>query len=348
MKGNYINSARNIIYHGDNVVSLELKSNNDEWVPDKIRYLDRLTYSNDNGKLKCDDCDGIIINPGDFSKDSLQIRYPPVGINTCLRFYDDTCDIFDIEMSHIKVERKISISMSLFMTNVNNTVENQYSINLSEWKNKYLSSILKNLDNQPDFIKKYELNLFLENKLKRFYNKYFSRYDNLNVHIMKGNSIGGSPGAMWRFLNLTNKKYDLSIVVDIDEPWDWISQFESIPGSEKYAIMTTRQTDVWINGSKLAINFATIIASHIVSRPIYFDYDIKLVMIGFIYYIKNYQSTVSYDNPTRQITHYNHPLLEQPYGWGSKYPIYGFDEHFLSRMFVHSVDYDRILFHSLI
>lgn len=344
MKGNYINTARNIIYHGDNVVSLELLSNNGTWISDRIRYLDRFSYSNDDGKLKCDDCQDIV-SSGDFSKDSLQARYPQVSIDSCLRFFDDRCDIFDIETSHIKVTKKINISMSLFMTNVNNTVENQYPINLLEWKKKYLSSILKNLDNQPDFIKKYELNLFLENRLKKFYDKYFSQYDNLNVHIMKGNSIGGSPGTMWRFLNLTNKNYDLSIVVDVDEPWDWIAQFESIP--ENYAIMTTKQTDVWINGSKLAINFATIIASHIVSRPIYFNYDIKSAMIGFIHYIINYQATISYDNPTRQITHYNHPLPEQPYGWGSRYPIYGFDEHFLSRMFVHSVDHDKILFHTL-
>jgi hypothetical protein len=347
MKGNYISTSRNITYLGDNVVSLELQSNNGDWLPNRIRYLERFSYSNDDGKLKCDDCENIV-TPGDFSKDSLQVRYPHVTLDTCLRFYDEMCDIFDIETSYIKVNKRINISMSLFMSNVNNTVDNQYPINLLEWKRKYLSSILKNLDNQPDFIKKYELNLFLENRLKKFYDKYFSLYDNLNVHIMKGNSIGGSPGAMWRFLNLTNKKYDLSIVVDIDEPWDWIAQFESFPGNENYAIMTTRQSDVWINESKLAINFATIIASHIVTRPCHFDYDIKLAMIGFIHYIINYQATISYDNPTRRITHYNHPLPEQPYGWGSKYPVYGFDEHFLSRMFVHSVDHNKILFHNLL
>lgn len=342
MKGSYIYSATNITDE-NNRIQCELLASDGQWVENSIMYVPDLEYHNVEGRFTWDTMNPGI-SPNDNSLSSLILRYPQVSARDCLINYKSS-DIFDIQNSVINAKKKKCICISLFKANPNNTQTVKLPVDQNMWNEKYLDRLIHNLDNIPDSLNEYEINLYMDPELRHMYKLYFSDYKFLNVYIMKNNSIGACPGSMYRFLKLFDKHYDVVVCADIDESWDWIEMYEKMSNKNRHVITTPKSADIFIDENEVSINYPTVNASRIITRPklLNGDYDMKKLMIGFINYcqIKQNESLYVSDYP---ITWYNHPIPNQPHGWGSRYPMFGFDEYFLKHVIVYLCDYNQIKF----
>jgi hypothetical protein len=156
---------------------------------------------------------------------------------------------------------------------------------------------------------------------------------------MKSESIGANPGAMWRFMDITNKNYKTVFVLDIDD-LKWSSRIRLLEQFKDYKLCSTHSGDVTITNEPYcpAYNFCTINASGIISKPQKFDYNIVDVMKGFINLCKNREKSANpycFDD-NDPITYWNQPVQGHKYGWGRIPTKYAFDEFFLK----HVVYYD--------
>jgi hypothetical protein len=160
----------------------------------------------------------------------------------------------------------------------------------------------------------------------------FLHYPFVNVFLMKSESIGAQPGMLWRFMDLTNQSYKTVFVADIDESWDWIDSFEGSTAK----VATLKPTEVLVSKTPYipSYNFTTIIGSHVMTKPLKFNYNIVDVLKGFISLCKRREKSRNpccfYDQDP--ITLWNHPVGDHRYGWGRLTTVYGFDELFMKHV----------------
>lgn len=328
-KGSWSLTAKDVVYN-DNKLKCKLKTKKGKWSKNEITFFPQYKYTNIDGRFEWDNCKNGV-NFKSISHENIRKRYKEVTIQRCLDNVTNEYDYwFEIQSSYIQCNRSKCISISLFRKNVDNNYDNQFSLDISKWETKYLNSLNKNLDsyNQNDKC----VNLYLANDLSYLLDT-FRNYNFLNIYIMKSSSIGAQPGMLWRFMDLTNKSYEQVIVADIDESWNWCKNIEYTN-----KLVTLNPRDKFIDEYKTAINFTTIIGSHIVCKPSKFNYDIKNIIKGFIKlcYIRiNSSNPYGFDD-NDPIIYWNQPVRNQKYGWGKIPTMYGFDEFFLK----HVIYYD--------
>lgn len=332
-RGTWSLSAKDIVYNGNNL-KCKLETENGEWLQNEIVFFPQYEYKNKNGRFEWDNCkNGVNINS--YSHEDISKRYTEVTIQRCIdNLTNEYDDWFEIDTSHVQCNRSKCISISLFRKNVNNEYDNQYPVDVSYWETKYLNYLKKNLDSYDQNDKC--VNLYLANDLSNLLDTFIT-YKFLNIYIMKSPSIGAQPGTFWRHMDLTNKSYEQVFVADIDEPWDWCKEeaFEVLTDK----LITLKPGDAWIDKCHTCINFSTIMAGHIVSRPSKFNYDMKNVIKGFIKlcYIRINSSNPYGFNENDTINYWNQPIgTTHKYGWGTCPTGYGFDELFLK----HVIYYD--------
>ena len=249
---------------------------------------------------------------------------------------------FEIEEKFINCIKDKCISISLFKKNVDNTYNNQYNVDNNKWMNKYYKSLIENLNtyNTNNIC----VNLYLANDLKNYIPE-LSKYNFLNIFLMKSSSIGAQPGMLWRFMDITNKSYKKIFIADIDENWHWVNNLDK--KNYPHKLITLKPGDVLICNNPYipAYNFATIIGSHILVNPIKFDYNIIDIMKGFISICKQREKSINpycFDDDGI-ITLWNQPTCENSFGWGRRITVYGFDEFFLKHVIYYDV-YPDLLF----
>jgi hypothetical protein len=333
-RGSWSLTAKDISYNG-NILKCKLRTKKGKWLKNEITFFPQYEYHNIDGRFEWDNCKNGV-NFKSISHENIRKRYKEVTIQRCLdNLTNEYDDWFEIESSHIQCNRSKCISISLFRKHSLNTYDNQYNVEKDLWDTKYLNNLKKNLDsyNQNDKC----VNLYLANDLSYLLDT-FRKYNFLNIYIMKSSSIGAQPGMLWRFIELTNKSYEQVIVADIDESWDWC---KNIRYTNKLGTLNpfkhtdgAYRGDVEINNYRNALNFATILGSHIVSNPSKFNYDIKNVIKGFIKlcYIRISSSNPYGFDDNDPITYWNNPVECHIYGWGKIPTMYGFDEFFLKHV----------------
>lgn len=333
MKGSFITTTRNFkcLDPETRLAEMELRNRKGEWIKTKIHFVPHLEYINNDGYLEWVG-NHVPYSAQDTSLGALQSRYPPISISCCLQNFVES-DLFDIQKKHRRVKHKKAIFISLFK---------QHKSNDQTWKDKYLNSLLSNLEQSRELLPDYEINLYLDHDLQDLYDKCFRTFPNLNVSIMKNSSKYEQPGMMWRFLELQNRRYRLIVICDIDESWDWVKQWESQMDHSSVLLTCYPVPNHVEQQSKVSVNYTTVLGSHIMFRPrkCHSFYDMRKVLIGFIFYCQSLPPFTKQD----QVTVYNHPIHNRPRGWGSKYPEYGFDEHFLKHVFVYTIPHKYIKF----
>jgi hypothetical protein len=334
--GTFKDTARNIVYFDNNMVRCDLLADDGMWVHNIFKFFPQYEYYNVNGKIEWTNCrNNVEIN--NYSHEHIERRYKTVSIQRCLEnLTSDYDEWFEIQKQYNNCVRSKCIFISLFKKNVNNTFNNEFSVDETYWKNKYYNSLINNLDNY-----KYTdicVNLYLASDLSHYIPE-FLKYTFLNIFLMKSESVGAQPGTLWRFMHINNKIYKTVFLCDIDESWDWVNSWDN-KYNRGYKLCTLKPADGLIAPLPYATtyNFATIMAGHTMIDPNKFNYNIIDVMKGFISLCKKRETS---NNPycfddADAITFWNQPLHANNFGWGRKITEYGFDEFFLK----HVIYYD--------
>ena len=168
---------------------------------------------------------GVTLN--DLSPESILARYPKVEIDTCLEYsrddtgrFMDTNSWFEIARSINNVQRnKKALAFSLFRKKPDFPFGSLSEDERNAWEQRYAAPFERALG--PDgFINyhygdSFDFHLYLANDLAYLVDENkLPKHANLTIHIMKSSSIGAGPGAMWRFLSLSNQAYDIVASAD--------------------------------------------------------------------------------------------------------------------------------------
>jgi hypothetical protein len=331
-KGSWKASARNIKYNGRSI-ECELQNIKGEYVPNQMDFFPNFFYENIDGRFEWNQCkNGVEFN--NLSHEHISRRYKEIKITHCLEYLTNEYDSwFHIEKKIIKCVKDRCISVSLFRKNANNLYENEYPVN-ANWKKKYYDSLIHNLNHFDD--DRMCVNLYLARDL-HVYISELSKYSFLNIFLMKSESIGAQPGTLWRFIDITNQDYQTVFLVDIDENWLWVKEYDEEIHTCKLTTIKNTDNVIGINPLTPAYNFPTILAGHSIVKPHRFSYNIVDVMKGFISLCKAREKSRNpycfFDNDP--ITLWNQPVGYHKYGWGRLITVYGFDEFFLKHVVYH-------------
>ena len=236
-----------------------------------------------------------------------------------------------------------AITVSFFCQNVNNTYLNEFESpdhtdENSEWYNKYYLNLLKLVNDKKTILPEYKLRIYLENQLDYLKDNLINEYT--EIYLMKNNSVGANPGALWRFIAFDDKLLDIAFSIDIDD--ELINSVKYIEIFEKHdktfgRFLGNCEDDLRIdkNDNNSPLNYAVVMAGINGIRP-------KKSNISFIYYIVLFMLLIDrqfnsdekcriYDN--EELTIYNKPFKNNSYCWGCNPFIYGFDEKVFKHIF---------------
>ena len=259
--------------------------------------------------------------------------------------YDEISEFFEIDKIINKQNQSNCISVSLFCADSNNTYPDQYpspSIEYgSKWYNKYMQKfidIINNFNNST-YKDSWKIRVYLEPKLLELLSSI--NKDNVEIYVMKKNTIGANPGALWRFLAFYDKSIECVFCSDIDEDFinikRWLNIINdcNIKYKDKVLIRTSTfsKDNSYLIGDRLdAYNIVVILGSMIGFYPRRSSLDIKNLLIKYtclrINRLKLSNSHLDYDDDIPH-TNFNRPLTPNNVGWGGNPFKYGFDEKFL-------------------
>lgn len=252
----------------------------------------------------------------------------------------EIASLFEIEKIINSTNKSNCISMSLFCQSVNNKKRQpehslDYQCNDSKWYTTYYKSLLKFIEefNNSKYFSTFKIRLFLENQLGCFIDELVSKSQNIEIYLMKQNSIGAQPGMLWRFLSFDDKSLDVVYCSDIDINFSEITnKLDSFINANKtigrYLTYCSDNLIIDKNNKESPLNYQVCLGSSIAIRPKLLDINIKKIIISYIIY-KNFRyKTVkpSEEFDYANTSKYNRPIGEHIYGWGGYWTMYGFDE----------------------
>jgi hypothetical protein len=282
---------------------------------------------------------------------SIEEMYPPVPVSMLVsdewqrrfrEYFLDTgefeCDPFEVS-SRTERPQKKCFSVSLFRQSVDNQFPGQFPVDEARWREKYwggLCSIVGEMNLFPEW----KLRIYVEARLGDMAGAAFAGHPRIELYRMRVDSVGANPGTMWRCLALGDRSLDEVFVVDIDESLaykaDYIASFEMDRWSAIARLggfASAREYLVDPPHSRVK-NYATMIGSHVMSRPARWDFDLAAAMRGFMAYRRHMATTgrpwayAEDDTPNA----YNRPIGGHSFGWGSHWFMYCFDERFLKHV----------------
>ena len=252
-------------------------------------------------------------------------------------------DLFEVERIINKCDKSNCISVSFFCQNVNNTYINEfksmnYNDTTSKWYFKYYVNLQKFI---YDFIKSkyyttYKLRIYLEKQLEIFIPKLVR--NNIEIYLMKNNSIGGGPGMLWRYLVFDDKNIETAYVFDIDENFNTLSKYINLFSKSNKTLgrcFLHHSKNFKIDKNNIAINYPVVLGGIISMRPKKVDISFNNTCINYMLY-KMLRSTTKFpnlENDSDSETIYNMPIKNHIYGWGSHWYMYGFDEKIWKHLF---------------
>jgi hypothetical protein len=235
-----------------------------------------------------------------------------------------------------------AITVSFFCQNTNNTYPNEFESpdhndKNSEWYNKYYLNLLKLVNDKKTILPEYKLRIYLENKLAYLKDDLINDYT--EIYLMKNNSVGANPGALWRFIAFDDKSLDIAFSLDIDE--DLINNIKYIKIFEEHdktfgRFLSNHEDDLRISkNDNNPFNYPVVMAGISCIRP-------KKSNISFIHYIvlfmllinRRFNSDKKWSiDDNEELTIYNKPFNNNLYCWGCNPFIYGFDEKVFKHIF---------------
>jgi hypothetical protein len=234
---------------------------------------------------------------------------------------------------------KKCVSICLFKQSADNRIPNEFPLDEECWQQKYWIGLL-NLVKEMTCFPEWKLRTYVERDLGEQVFAVLSSHPQVELFRMSINSVGASPGTLWRFLALADRSLEVVLVTDVDEPlgikvdyirsfemdrWSSIGRIGGFQSGRKYLVDPKQST---------AKNYATMLASRIMSRPARCDFDLAAAMRGFMAYRKYMSMTDrpwSYSQDERPSV-YNRPIGAHVHGWGSHWYMYCFDERFLKHV----------------
>ena len=282
---------------------------------------------------------------------SIVEMYPPVAVESLIS--DESQNEFHkrfiqsgefeadpFEIAHIVKRPHVNcVAVSLFKQNVEDRVSGQFPVDEPTWDRRYWSS-LKRIAAEMKSLPSWKLRIYVERQLWDLVVSEFSDHAQIELCCMRTNSVGASPGTLWRFLALSDCDLENVLVTDVDEPLLLKqNRMETFLQDHEYAISRNggfsdlRQYLVDMTHSS-AKNYATIIASFVMSRPERFDFEISKAMKGFM---ANRRKQNEKTRPWAYADHeqpsvYNQAIGSHSLGWGSHWFGYCFDERFLKHV----------------
>ncbi len=247
-----------------------------------------------------------------------------------------------------------AICISYFISYRFNSFPQQHPVNLDKFKSSYHERLLRNLDWFRDHIDHniWKIRAYLcpwaitqTDILERLL-----ECDFVEVVIMKNETVGHSPGALWRLLAMSDTLLNNALIADIDEYWDSEKILKYFPKIAQYDKALSRlhhlpRERFWLrtDGSAYnavsdgsAKNYPTILASRIYVQPRRLNIpDIDILMSSYAW-LRQKRSTT--DKPWSQIsddevsTPYNKGFRHDIYGAGNHWLWYCFDERFLKHV----------------
>lgn len=282
---------------------------------------------------------------------SIQDMYPPVPVSLLVsdewqrRFDEYFVQSGEFESDPFQVVERIErshrkcVSVSLFKQSVDNRVPQEFPVNEGAWRAKYWNGLMRVAAEMP-LLPDWKLRIYVERDLADETAADLSDHPQVELYCMRTNSVGGSPGMLWRLMALADHSLDVALVTDIDEALSeklvYMQSFEMDARSSIGRIgglVSDRGFLVAPNQSHVK-NYTTILGSRVMSRCRRFDFDIADAMRGFMAFRKHCASSDrpwAYAGDERESV-YNQPIGAHIYGWGSHWYMYGFDERFLKHV----------------
>jgi Mannosyltransferase putative len=234
------------------------------------------------------------------------------------------------------------VSVCLFRKNSNNRHRDEFPVEESGWTQKYWNGLQGRIDEMsrlPDW----KLRIYVEPDLwPRVYDQFRGR-DCVELYRMRTNSVGASPGSLWRYLAFNDTSLDLVFATDIDESllgkWDLVTTFAACDWSDlgRLGGFADPRDSLVSPGSSTARNYATILGSRVAARPRRMDFDLAAAMRGFMalrrFYAMTPRAWACSDEDS--MSDYNRPFGNHAYGWGAHWYMYCFDERFLAHVLYH-------------
>jgi hypothetical protein len=252
-------------------------------------------------------------------------------------------DLFEVETIINPCDKLKCISVSFFCQNVNNTYENQYGvINFNDintrWYSKYYVNLKKLINdfNKSIYIKTFKIRIYLENQLSPLIPKLIDK--NVEIYQMKHNSIGGSPGMLWRYLVFDDKNIEVAHVFDIDENFSFLSNYIKLFSKSDKTLgryFVSHKKEFKINKTSNAINYPVVSGGIIGFRPKQSELNFSDIIVSYILYrmLRSKSNFPNLENDTDPETIYNMPFNDHIYGWGGHWNMYGFDEKIWKHLF---------------
>lgn len=282
---------------------------------------------------------------------SIEEMYPPVPVSLLVaaewqqRFVDYfltsgelPADPFEFANVLERPQRKC-VAVSLFRQWVDNRRPHEFPVDEERWRVKYWNNLLGIVAEMPQ-LPDWKLRIYVEHSLWYETRAALEGHAQVELVRMKVDSVGASPGVFWRFLALADRTLDVVLETDIDEPLltklDFIRSFEmdALSAVGRIGGFTSERRYLVHPEQSAVKNYATMIASRVMSRPKLWDFDVAAALRGFMAYRRSTAQTDrcwAYSNREKPSV-FNAPIGGHLFGWGSHWFMYAFDERFLKHV----------------
>jgi hypothetical protein len=260
----------------------------------------------------------------------------------------EVSELFSIDYIVNEQTQVNCISASLFCQNVDNTYVDEHERPSrepdSKWYNKYFKQLLQLIEefNNSSYSKNWKIRIYLEASLINMIS--LIKNNNVEIYIMKHNSVGAQPGMLWRYLSFDDKSLNSILATDIDQKFEEIRKdLDNIEKCESaypksvlirkmpYYMNAFNNTAFKINNTSDAVNVTVVLGSMVGFYPKRSSINIKELMIKYkCLRMDRYNSKyphLDYDSDAEN-TIFNKPIKNN-LGWGGHWYTYGFDEKFL-------------------
>jgi hypothetical protein len=267
-----------------------------------------------------------------------------------MQFYnkEEISELFIIDYVVNKQTQINCISVSLFCQNVDNTYFEEHPSPSTEvgskWYDKYFKQLLQFIHdfNDSEYKNNWKIRIYLEPKLSNMIS--LIKADNVEICVMKKNSIGAQPGMLWRYLSLDNKNLNCVLATDIDQPFKettkHLNVVETCEGRYPKSVLIRKMpyykdaysdTGFKIAAKSDAVNVTVVLGSMVGFYPKRSSINIEELMIKYMCLrMDRYESKYPHldYNSDAPDTIFNKPIKNN-LGWGGHWYTYGFDEKFL-------------------
>lgn len=276
------------------------------------------------------------------SKETFENLFKPIRLNYLYKLFDSHPEMKE-ELDHMfKIEKvyhlkdtpnKKIISYSLFwkatnlampqpVVNKNTIHEKKHGVKKnSTFYATYVHPLLNQLKVYKKDFPDWTARLYLANDLQ-FLLPLFLDLE-VEIFVMASSSVRASPGAMWRFLALDDPQANVVYVRDADEDnfCSEVLEWVNTPGT----IGFFRLRDVRLLSSKVPPikDYSPILAGCFGTKNVHWV-DMEKAMKGFILHRMLFPDEIRH---SIDLSYRDHP-----YGFGNRFPDYGFDERFLKHV----------------